>query len=184
MWRRSAFCLLVLAASLAAVGHPAYVPLDPPIAFIQGDPGRSTLVLTGIASAWTATLSRSVADFCDIAARVGTSSPFELLARIALPGTFPLHLEGEVGWRRATALGGVSLGPYRLVATRTWGQDAETQLTAHAANARFAVAVGVTLDPRPAPFISVTWFPAAALLWALSLTADAGGLWLTMGGTW
>ncbi|MCX6099316.1 MAG: hypothetical protein NTX69_04810, partial [Candidatus Bipolaricaulota bacterium] len=36
---------LWLAISVLAAAHPSFVPTDPPMALIQGDPGRTTLSL-------------------------------------------------------------------------------------------------------------------------------------------
>jgi hypothetical protein len=182
-WALCGGCILFLA--LSAAGHPLYVPVDPPIALVQADPGRTTFTWTSDRDGWVATLARSVSRSCDVVAVVGSSTPPALRLRaLILPTLFPFETALEFGWRRLAVLGALHLGPIRLVADRAWGDGSRTRLTLHAADARFALAAGAETGREPRPFVSATWFPDAAPLWSVSCVATPGGLGFAIGGTW
>ena len=176
---------LVLLIALSAAGHPSFVPVDPAIALVQADPGRTTFTLAMDSGGWIATLSRSVSKGCDVAAVVGSASPLSLRVRtLVLPSLFPLDIAIEMGWHRLAILGALHLGPVRLVADRTWGDDARVRIALHAADPRFVVTAGVEIGEKMRPFISTTWFASVAPLWSLSLIGTADGLRVAIGGTW
>jgi hypothetical protein len=179
------FLLCVSAGLPTCAGHPAFLPVDPPIAFVQGDPGRTTFTLAMDRFGWAAALSRSVSGACDVVALVGPDRLFDLRARVRLPWTlFPVHVEFELGARCRSVLGSLSLGPMRLVATRAWGEDEHVRVAAYASSSRFIVAAGAEIGDQRRPFISGTWSPGRVPLWTLTLLAAPDGLRLTIGGTW
>ncbi len=182
-WALCSGCVLFLA--LSATGHPLFVPVDPDIALVQADPGRTTFTWTVNSHDWSATLARSVSRTCDVVAAVGSDVPPALRVRaLVLPSLFPLETAVEIGWRRLAVLGTLHLGPIRLVGDRAWGDDAGTRLALHAADPRFAIAAGVETGRESRPFVSATWFQDAAPLWCISFILTTGGLRLAIGGTW
>ncbi len=174
-----------LVVSVLAAAHPAFVPTDPPAAFVQADPGRTTFALTLEASGWTATLARSVADACDVVAVFSSHSLFDVRVRaLVLSSLFPFRLAVEAGWSRVSLNGALHLGPVRLVGSRCWGADAETRVAIHAFGHGVAAAVGAEIAGEPHPFIAATWFPDSVPLWSVTLAAVPPGWRLTLGGTW
>jgi hypothetical protein len=174
--------LLLLALPL--VGHPAFLPVDPPAALVQADPGRTTLSFCVDSTEWSATVSRSVSDACDVALTLGSRCFPGLAARVLLPTPLPLRAELELGTTRIALMTALWLGPVRLVGTRSWGNDVPVSVAVYASDARFIAATGVEVGGHGRPFVSATWCPDAAPLWTLSLTAASDGLRLSIGGTW
>jgi len=171
--------------SPGCAGHPAYVPVDPAVALVQSDPGRTTFLFSTDLSGWTATLSRSVTDACDVVAILGGRSLFDLRARVRLlPSLFPLRIEVEAGWNRLEALGALHLGPIRLVADRSWGAERATCLALHASRPGLSVALGVLAGGDVGPFITASWLPDPVRLWSLTLRLSSHGTHLAVGGTW
>ncbi len=177
-------CGLLFLLALPVAGHPAFVPVDPPAALVQADPGRTTFTLCVDSAEWFATVSRSVSDACDVALVLGSQCPLELRARVLLPTPFPLRSEMELGRSRIAVMAALWLGPVRLVGTRSWGSDVPVRIASYASDTRFVAAAGVEIDGRWRPFVSATWCPDAVPLWTVSLTATSDGLRLSIGGTW
>ncbi len=176
---------LVLLIVLSAAGHPSFVPVDPAIALVQADPGRTTFTLTAESGGWTATLSRSVSVGCDVVAVAGSASPLALRVRaLVLPSLFPLEMAIEMGWGHLAVFGALHLGPVRLVGDRAWGDGSRVRIALHAADPLFVAAAGVEIGEKARPFVSATWFPSAMPLWSLSLVGTADGLRIAIGGTW
>ncbi len=161
------------------------MPVDPAIALVQADPGRTTLTWTVDPDGWSATLARSVSRICDVVAVIGSGAPPTLRVRaLVFPSLFPLQAAVEVGWKRLAVLGALHLGPACLVGDRAWGDTAGVRLALHAADPHFAVAAGVETAKPSRPFVSATWFPDAAPLWSVSVVGTTGGLRFAIGGTW
>jgi hypothetical protein len=187
MARRALSCSIVftLCLGFSAAGHPLFVPVDPAIALVQADPGRTTVTWTVSSVGWTTTLARSVSQVCDVVAVIGSGAPPALRVRsLVFPSLFPLETAVEIGWRRLAVLGALHLGPTCLVGDRTWGDNAGTRLALHAADPHFAIAAGVEIRGGQGLFVSATWFPDAAPLWSVSGVVTLSGLRLTIGGTW
>jgi hypothetical protein len=171
--------------AFACAGHPAFLPLDPPVGLVQGDPGRTTFTLSVDGSGWEAVLARSLATWCDIAATIGSAGGLDLGARVRVPWVpYPLRAELDVGTHALTALGALSLGPYRLTAARTWGRAEGCRIAAAASSPRVIAAAGVESGSRPGPFLAATWCPDVAPLWTVTLAVLPSGVRVTVGGTW
>ena len=176
-----------MAIFVLAAAHPSFVPTDPPMALIQGDPGRTTLSLAVEKAGWAFTLSRSIASWCEVAAVVSARSPFDLhLRALAVPDAFPVEIVLDVAIDRVGVFGALHLGPARLTGDRVWGEGARTHAALHlAAGPRLVMATGVDLVNREArPFVSYTVLLKAAPLWSLSFVCGTGGPRLAVGGTW
>jgi hypothetical protein len=177
---------LLACLALSAHGQPCFLPIDPPIALVQADPGRTTLALSIGWSGWEAELARSVTAFCDVAAVVGSGPSFALRVRLLVaPSLFPLQAALEVGTDRVAALGALHLGPIRLVGDRSWSKTSpRVRLALHAAASSFATAAGAEWIRGFRPFISASWLPNTIPLSSLTLLASASGCRVTVGATW
>ena len=178
---------LWLAISVLAAAHSSFVPTDPPMALIQGDPGRTTLSFAAEETGWAFTLSRSVTSWCEVTAVVSVRSPFDLhLRALAVPNAFPAEIVLDVARDRVDVFGALHLGPARLTADRVWGEGARTRVALHlAAGPRLIMAAGVDLvNQEVQPFVSFTVLPKATPLWSLSFVCGGGGPRLAVGGTW
>lgn len=176
---------LASALSAAAAAHPAFVPIDPPVALVQADPGRTTFSLTFDRSGWLAALARSVSEFCDVVAFFSPRSPFDLRVRALVPGTpLPFRVAAEVGRDRVAVLGALHLGPMRLVGERSWGESPGVRLALHTTTPALALAAGATLGDVLRPLVAVTWFPRSTPLWGFTLTMAPPDWRLTLGGSW
>jgi hypothetical protein len=176
---------LWLAISVMAAGHPLFVPVDPPVALVQADPGRTTFSLALEPHGWTATLSRSISDACDIVAVVSSLSPFNLRVRALVPSSpFPLRMAVEAGQDHLALFGALHLGPMRIVGERRWGESSGVRVSLHASTPALAVAAGAELGGRVRPLLAASWFPNPVELWGVTLTLAPSQWRVTMGGTW
>jgi hypothetical protein len=184
MARWTLLAALVLLAAPSAAGHPAFLPIDPPAALVEADPGGTTFVLSLEPTGWLATISRSLTNLCDIALAVGSRDPLDLRARVLIPVPSPLRVEIEAGATHIALMAALWLSPMRLVGTRSWGSGVPLRFAAYASDSCLVATVGVEIDERWKPFVGATRRLESAPLWTVTLTVRTDGLRLGVGGTW
>jgi hypothetical protein len=185
MLRLGRLTWILFLTALPAVGHPTYVPVDPPAAWVQSDPGRTTFTLTRGNSGWSMTLARSVTEACDVVAVLTPESLFDLRLRARLfPTLFPLRMAVEVGLRRLEVLGALHLGPVRLVGSRCWGEEGRVRVAAYVSKPGLVAAAGAIAEGEHDPFVALSWLPEATPLWSVTLSLTSRGPQVAIGGTW
>jgi len=168
-----------------AAARPGFLPLDPPTALVQGDPGQTTCLITAERAGWTAELSRSLSPRWEGFVRFGSTRSPNLGARFAVGSAlFPLCLSLEIALDQTATLGALHLGPWRLVGYRVWSAEPTLRISVHAASSRVAAAAGVEARPMPAPFIALAWHTPAAPLGSASLVVYTDRIRLAAGWTW